>query len=110
MILLRNEQEKMKVRKAVKLRVVGDNEDLKELKNTLNAWNIAKWKYKRNESFNLPSTLKASMKLFDKYNVSHLTFCKTGFSLDFENNEVKLTSLEKYKRIVLKLNKKHGIS
>lgn len=40
------------------------------------------------------------MKLFDKYNVSHLTFCETRFSLDFENNEIKLTSLEKYKRIV----------
>jgi len=92
----------MEVRKAVKLRVVGEN--LKELKNTLNAWNIAKWKYRRNENFDLPSTLKASMKLFDKYSVSHLTFCETGFSIDFENNEIKLTSLEKYKRISLKIN------
>jgi len=94
----------MEVRKTVKLRVVGNNENLKELKNTLNAWNIAKWKYRRNESFDLPSTLKASMKLFDCFKVSHLTFCETGFSLDFEKNEVKLTSLERYKRITLKIN------
>jgi hypothetical protein len=92
------------VRKTVKLRVVGDNENLKELENTLNAWNIAKWRYRRNESFDLPSTLKASMKLFDCFEVSHLTFCETGFNIDFDNNEVKLTSLKKYKRIVLKID------
>jgi ribosomal protein L37E len=107
-LLLRNEQEKegggkMEVRKTVKLRVVGDNENLKELENTLNAWNIAKWRYRRNESFDLPSTLKASMKLFDCFEVSHLTFCETGFNIDFDNNEVKLTSLEKYHRITLKI-------
>jgi hypothetical protein len=98
---------KMEVRKTVKLRVVGDNENLEELENTLNAWNIAKWKYRRNESFDLPSTLKASMKLFDCFKVSHLTFCETGFSLDFEKNEVKLTSLERYKRITLKINEEN---
>jgi hypothetical protein len=92
------------VRKTVKLRVVGDNENLKELENTLNVWNIAKWRYRRNESFDLPSTLKASMKLFDCFEVSHLTFCETGFNIDFDNNEVKLTSLKKYKRIVLKID------
>jgi len=97
----------MEVRKVVRLRVVGDNENLKELENTLNAWNIAKWKYKRSESFDLPSTLKASMKLFDKYNVSHLTFCETGYSIDFEKNEIKLTSLEKYKRISLKVDEEN---
>jgi len=86
----------------IKLRI--NNENIKELENTLNAWNIAKWKYRRNESFDLPSTLKASMKLFDCFKVSHLTFCETGFSIDFDNNEVKLTSLEKYKRITLKIN------
>jgi len=73
----------------------------------LNAWNIAKWKYRRNESFDLPSTLKASMKLFDCFEVSHLTFCETGFSIDFDNNEVKLTSLKKYKRIVLKIGEEN---
>jgi len=93
----------MEINKIIKLKINEEIENIKELKNTLNAWNIAKWKYRRNENFDLPSTLKASMKLFDKYNVSHLTFCETGFSLDFENNEVKLTSLEKYKRISLKI-------
>jgi len=95
----------MEVRKTVKLRVVGDNENLKELENTLNAWNIAKWRYRRNESFDLPSTLKASMKLFDCFEVSHLTFCETGFSIDFENNEVKLTSLKRHKRVILKIDR-----
>jgi len=70
----------------------------------LNSWNISKWKYKRNESFDSPSTLKASMKLFDCFEVSHLTFCETGFSIDFDNNEVKLTSLERYHRILLKID------
>jgi hypothetical protein len=28
----------------------------------------------------------------------------TGFSINFENNEVKLTSLERYKRIILRIN------
>jgi hypothetical protein len=44
------------------------------------------------------------MKLFGCFEVSHLTFCETGFSIDFDNNEVKLTSLEKYKRILLKID------
>jgi transposase len=98
---------KMEVRKTVKLRVVGDNESIKELENTLNSWNISKYKYRKNENFDLPSTLKASMKLFDKYNVSHLAFCETGFNIDFENNEVKLTSLEKRKRISLKIDEEN---
>jgi hypothetical protein len=34
----------------------------------------------------------------------HPILFNTGFSINFENNEVKLTSLEKYKRIVLKIN------
>jgi hypothetical protein len=95
------------VRKVVKLRVVGDNENLKELENTLNSWNISKWKYRRNENFDLPSTLKASMKLFDCFGVSHLTFCETGFNIDFDNNEIKLTSLEKRKRIPLKIDEEN---
>jgi transcription elongation factor Elf1 len=94
----------MEINKIIKLKINEENENLKELENTLNAWNIAKYKYRRNENFDLPSTLKASMKLFDCFGVSHLTFCETGFSIDFENNEIKLTSLEKYKRISLKID------
>jgi hypothetical protein len=47
------------------------------------------------------------MKLFDCFEVSHLTFCETGFNIDFDNNEIKLTSLEKYKRITLKINEEN---
>ncbi|MFH7860149.1 MAG: zinc ribbon domain-containing protein [Candidatus Aenigmatarchaeota archaeon] len=90
----------LEVRKTVRVKVVGDNENLR---NTLNAWNIAKWKYRRNENFNLPATLKASMKLFDCFEVSHLTFCETGFNIDFENNTIWLTSLEKRKRTPIKV-------
>jgi hypothetical protein len=97
----------MEINKILKLKINENNENIKELENTLNSWNISKWKYRRNESFDLPSTLKASMKLFDCFEVSHLTFCETGFSIDFNNNEVKLTSLEKYKRIVLKINEEN---
>jgi hypothetical protein len=97
----------LEINKIIKLRINENNENLKELENTLNAWNIAKYKYRRNENFDLPSTLKASMKLFDCFGVSHLTFCETGFSIDFEKNEIKLTSLEKYKRITLKINEEN---
>jgi hypothetical protein len=94
----------MEINKIIKLKINEENKNLKELENTLNSWNIAKYKYRRNENFDLLSTLKASMKLFDYFEVSHLTFCETGFSIDFDNNEVKLTSLEKYKRISLKID------
>ncbi|MEM2208876.1 MAG: zinc ribbon domain-containing protein [Nitrososphaerota archaeon] len=90
----------MEVRKTVRVKVVGDNGNLWNL---LNSWNIAKYRYRRNIEFDLPSTLKASMKLFDCFEVSHLTFCETGFNIDFENNEVKLTSIEKYKRTPIKI-------
>ncbi|MEM1574530.1 MAG: hypothetical protein QW755_00370 [Nitrososphaerota archaeon] len=82
----------MQIRKIVKLKTIDNNE---YLYNILNAWNIAKYRYRRNIEFDLLSTLKASMKLFNKFNVSHLTFCETGFNIDFENNIIWLTSLEK---------------
>ncbi|MEM3509382.1 MAG: hypothetical protein QXN52_08840, partial [Nitrososphaerota archaeon] len=91
----------MQIRKIVKLKTIDNNESLW---NILNYWNIAKYRYRRNIEFDLPSTLKASMKLFNKFNVSHLTFCETGFNMGFDNNEIKLTSLEKYKRISLKID------
>ncbi|MEM2554467.1 MAG: zinc ribbon domain-containing protein [Nitrososphaerota archaeon] len=90
----------MQIRKIVKIKIDSDE----YLWSILNAWNIAKYRYRRNIEFDLPSTLKASMKLFNKFNISHLTFAETGFNIDFDNNEIKLTSLEKYKRISLKID------
>ncbi|MEM3630918.1 MAG: zinc ribbon domain-containing protein [Nitrososphaerota archaeon] len=87
----------MEIRKIIKLNI---NENLR---NILNHWNISKYRYRRNMNFDLPSTLKASMKLFDCFEVSHLTFCETGFKIDFENNIIWLTSLEKYKRTPIKI-------
>ena len=37
----------------------------------------------------------------------HPILFNTGFSIDFDNNEVKLTSLKKYKRIVLKIGEEN---
>ncbi|MEM2416430.1 MAG: zinc ribbon domain-containing protein [Nitrososphaerota archaeon] len=91
----------MQIRKIVKLKTIDNSE---YLWNILNYWNVAKYRYRRNIEFDLPATLKASMKLFDKFNISHLTFAETGFNIDFDNNEIKLTSLEKYKRISLKID------
>jgi hypothetical protein len=115
LILLKNEQEKkyggekMEVRKTVKLRVVGGNENLKELERLLAIWRysvIQKRKGINIEDINIPTTYQVSLKNFDGFNIPafHSIVFNTGFSIDFENNEVKLTSLKKYKRIILKVD------
>jgi len=52
------------------------------------------------------TTYKNSLKQFNNFEIPifHPIAFNTGFSIDFENNEVKLTSLEKYKRISLKVD------
>jgi len=100
----------MEVRKTVKLRVVGDNENLKELERLLAIWRysvIQKRKGINIDNLNIPTTYKNSLKQFDNFEIPafHPIAFNTGFSIDFDNNEVKLTSLKKYKRIVLKIDK-----
>jgi ribosomal protein L37E len=101
--------EKMEVRKTVKLRVVGDNENLKELEKLLTIWRysvIQKRKGINIDNLKIPSTFKHTLKLYDEFTIPmfHPIAFNTGFAIDFEKNEVKLTSLEKYKRIILKIN------
>ena len=57
------------------------------------------------DELKIPTTYKNSLKNFDNFEIPifHPIAFNTGFSIDFENNEVKLTSLEKYKRISLKI-------
>jgi len=101
--------EKMEVRKTVKLRVVGDNENLKELEKLLAIWRysvIQKRKGINIDSFEIPTTYQVSLKNFNGFNIPmfHPILFNTGFSIDFDNNEVKLTSLKRHKRIVLKID------
>jgi len=99
----------MEVRKTVKLRVVGDNENLKELEKLLAIWRysvIQKRKGINIDSFEIPTTYQVSLKNFNGFNIPmfHPILFNTGFSIDFDNNEVKLTSLKRHKRIVLKID------
>ena len=99
----------MEVRKVVKLRVVGDNENLEELEKLLATWRLSVIQKRRGinvDELKIPTTYKVSLKNFDNFEIPafHPIAFNTGFSIDFNNNEVKLTSLEKYKRITLKIN------
>jgi len=98
----------MEVRKTVKLRVVGDNENLKELERLLAIWRysvIQKRKGINIDNLNIPATYKNSLKQFNDFNIPafHPIAFNTGFSIDFENNEVKLTSLKKHRRFSLRI-------
>ena len=97
----------LEVRKTIRLRVVGD-ENLKELEKLLATWRYSVWQKRKGisiDSLNIPATYKNSLKQFNNFEIPmfHPILFNTGFSIDFENNEVKLTSLEKYKRISLKI-------
>jgi len=99
----------MEVRKTVKLRVVGDNENLKELEKLLAIWRYSVWRKRKGiniDNLNIPTTYQVSLKNFDGFNIPafHPIAFNTGFSIDFENNEVKLTSLKRHKRVILKID------
>jgi hypothetical protein len=102
--------EKMEVRKTVKLRVVGDNENLKELEKLLAIWRysiIQKRKGINIDNLNIPTTYQVSLKNFNNFEIPafHPIVFNTGFSIDFDNNEVKLTSLKRHKRVILKIDR-----
>jgi hypothetical protein len=102
--------ERMEVRKTVKLRVVGDNENLKELERLLTFWRysvIQKRKGINIDNLNIPATYKNSLKQFNNFEIQafHPILFNTGFSIDFDNNEVKLTSLKRHKRVILKIDR-----
>jgi hypothetical protein len=97
----------LEINKVVKLKI--NEENLKELEELLAIWRysiIQKRKGINIDNLNIPTTYQVSLKNFNGFNIPafHPIVFNTGFSIDFDNNEVKLTSLKKYKRIVLKIN------
>jgi hypothetical protein len=100
----------MEINKIVKLKI--NNENLEELEKLLATWRysvIQKRKGMNIEDINILTTYKNSLKQFNNFNIPmfHPILFNTGFSIDFENNEVKLTSLKKYKRIILKVDEEN---
>jgi transposase len=99
----------LEVRKTVKLRVVGDNENLKELEKLLAIWRYSVWQKRKGiniDNLNIPTTYQVSLRNFDYFNITmfHPIAFNTGFTIDFDNNEVKLTSLKRHKRVILKVD------
>jgi hypothetical protein len=97
----------MEINKIIKLKI--DNKNLEEIEKLLAIWRysiIQKRKGINIDNLNIPTTYQVSLKNFNNFEIPmfHPIAFNTGFSIDFENNEVKLTSLEKYKRISLKVN------
>jgi len=102
----------MEVRKTVKLRVVGDNENLKELEKLLAIWRYSVWRKRKGiniDNLHIPSTYQVSLKNFNGFSIPafHPIVFNTGFSIDFDNNEVKLTSLKRHKRVILKIDEEN---
>jgi len=96
----------MEINKIIKLRI--NNGNIEEINKLLATWRysvIQKRKGINIDELKIPTTYKVSLKNFDNFEISifHTILFNTGFSIDFDNNEVKLTSLEKYKRISLKI-------
>ena len=91
----------------IKLKI--NEENLKELEKLLAIWRysvIQKRKGINIDNLNIPATYKNSLKQFNDFNIPafHPIAFNTGFSIDFENNEVKLTSLKRHKRVILKVD------
>jgi len=105
--ILRNYNKEMEINKIIKLKI--NNENLEELEKLLAIWRYSVWQKRKGiniDNLNIPTTYQVSLKNFDGFNIPafHSIVFNTGFSKDFDNNEVKLTSLKKYKRIVLKID------
>jgi len=103
----------MEVRKVVRLRVVGDNENLKELEKLLTIWRLSTIQKRKGinvDNLRIPTTYKVSLKNFDNFEIPifHPILFNTGFSIDFENNIVYITDPEKkYHRIPLKIDEEN---
>jgi len=104
-LFLKNNNKKMEINKIIKLKI---NENLEEIEKLLTIWRysvIQKRKGINIEDINIPTTYKVSLKNFDDFNIPmfHPIVFNTGFSIDFDNNEVKLTSLKRYRRFSLRI-------
>jgi hypothetical protein len=97
----------MEINKIVKLKI--NNENLEELEKLLAIWRysvIQKRKGINIDNLNIPTTYQVSLNNFNGFNIPafHPILFNTGFSIDFDNNEVKLTSLKKHRRVSLKID------
>jgi hypothetical protein len=101
----------LEVRKTVRLRVEGDNENRRELERLSTIWRysvIQKRKGINIDSFEILTTYKNSLKQFDNFEIPafHPIAFNTGFSIDFDNNTIYITDPEKkYHRIPLRIDK-----
>jgi hypothetical protein len=100
----------LEVRKTIRLRVVGDNENLKELEKLLAIWRYSVWQKRKGiniDNLNIPTTYQVSLKNFDYFNIPmfHPILFNTGFSIDFGNSIIYITHPEKkYHRFSLKID------
>jgi len=97
----------MEINKIIKLKI--NNENLEELEKLLAIWRysvIQKRKGINIDNLNIPTTYQVSLNNFNGFNIPafHPILFNTGFSIDFDNNEVKLTSLKKHRRVSLKID------
>jgi len=98
----------MEINKIIKLKINEENENLEEIEKLLAIWRysiIQKRKGINIDNLNIPTTYKVSLNNFNNFEIPmfHPIAFNTGFTIDFENNEVKLTSLKKHRRISLKI-------
>jgi len=106
--ILRNYNKKMEINKIIKLRINEENESLKNIEKLLTIWRysvIQKRKGINIDNLRILTTYKNSLKQFDNFEIPafHPILFNTGFSIDFDNNEVKLTSLKKHRRFSLRI-------
>jgi hypothetical protein len=100
----------LEVRKTIRLRVVGDNENLKELEKLLAIWRYSVWQKRKGiniDNLNIPTTYQVSLNNFDYFNIPmfHPILFNTGFSIDFGNSIIYITHPEKkYHRFSLKID------
>jgi len=97
----------MEINKIIKLKI--NEENLKEIEELLAIWRysiIQKRKGINIDNLKIPATYKNSLKQFNDFEIPafHPIAFNTGFSIDFDNNEVKLTSLKRHKRVILKID------
>jgi hypothetical protein len=96
----------LEINKIIKLKI--NEENLKELEKLLAIWRYSVWRKRKGiniDNLNIPTTYQVSLKNFDGFEIPafHPIVFNTGFSIDFDNNEVKLTSLKRHRRFSLRI-------
>ncbi len=93
----------METTKTVKVEVLRGDE--RKLHKVVDTWNIAVWRWRREQQLSPPATLIDTMtNYYDFYNVARCpVFCSTGFAVNIDGEMVKLTTLDRYQRATLKV-------